>query len=501
MDGLLQGLLSILSWPQGALLVAGVTGGLLIGALPGFTSTMALVVLLPLSFTLAPIDGILLLIGVYVGGIGGGCIPAIALNIPGTPASAATTLDGFPLFNKIGRSEEALGIGVIASAIGGMTGALVLMTLAPQLSRFALRFGPAEYFALGVLGLTLVISVSGSSVVRGLFAAFVGAMLVMVGTDPMLGTARFTMGNVELLGGISYVAALIGLFGFSEVLQGIFSARGVQVAKAKDGIWRLARVPLATVLRILPASLRSGGLGAFIGSIPGAGADIAAFVSYEVQKQLSRDSSSYGTGEPRGIAASEAGNNANAGGAMVPMLTFGIPGDAQTAVLIASLMLHGIRPGPMLFQEQAGFVWTIFAGLLLAQFIMLAAGLFLAQFVVRLVAQPTAVLFPVISVLCVVGAFSLNNSMFDVWLMLVFGVVGYVMKRMDVPVVPVVLAMILVPMVESELRRALMLTPGGFTSLFARPIFTTILALAATSLVGSFVLQFIGTRRRHRRGT
>jgi putative tricarboxylic transport membrane protein len=317
-DGHLQGLLIILSWPQRALLVAGVPGGLLIGALPSFTSTMALVVLLPLSFTLAPIDGILLLSGVYVGGIGGGCIPAIALNISGTPASAATTLEGFTLFNKRGRSEEALGIGVIASAIGGMTGALVLMTLAPQISRFALRFGPAEYFALGLLGLTLVISVPGPSVVRGRFVAFVGALLVMVGTDPMVGMARFTIGNVELLGGISYVAALIGLFGFSEILQGTFAARGVRVVKAKESIWRLARVAIVTVLRILPAAFRSGGLGAFIGSIPGAGVDIAVFVSYEVQKQLSRDSSAYGAGEARGIAASESGFNANAGGAMVP---------------------------------------------------------------------------------------------------------------------------------------------------------------------------------------
>ena len=328
MDGLIQGLASVAAWPNGALLVAGVVGGLAIGALPGFTSTMAMVVLLPLSFTLSPTAGMLLLIGVYVGGIAGGCIPAIALNIPGTPASAATTLDGYPMFRQ-GRSEEALGVGIIASAIGGTVGALILMTLAPQLSRFALRFGPAEYFALGILGLTLVISVSGSSVVRGLFAAFLGAALVMVGTDPMLGTARFTMGNVYLLGGLSYVAALIGLFGFSEVLQGLFAEGPGKVRLAGRRIVRLARVPLATVLRILPASLRSGGLGAFIGSIPGAGADIAAFVSYEVQKQLSRDAGAYGKGEPRGVAASEAGNNANAGGAMVPMLTFGIPGDAQ----------------------------------------------------------------------------------------------------------------------------------------------------------------------------
>lgn len=499
MDGLIQGLASVAAWPNGALLVAGVVGGLAIGALPGFTSTMAMVVLLPLSFTLSPTAGMLLLIGVYVGGIAGGCIPAIALNIPGTPASAATTLDGYPMFRQ-GRSEEALGVGIIASAIGGTVGALILMTLAPQLSRFALRFGPAEYFALGILGLTLVISVSGSSVVRGLFAAFLGAALVMVGTDPMLGTARFTMGNVYLLGGLSYVAALIGLFGFSEVLQGLFAEGPGKVRLAGRRIVRLARVPLATVLRILPASLRSGGLGAFIGSIPGAGADIAAFVSYEVQKQLSRDAGAYGKGEPRGVAASEAGNNANAGGAMVPMLTFGIPGDAQTAVLIASLMMHGIRPGPMLFQDQAGFVWTIFAGLLVAQFVMLIVGLFAAQFVVRLVSQPASVLYPVIAVLCVVGSFSLSNSLFDVWLMLAFGVVGYVLKRLDVPVVPIVLAMILVPMVESELRRALMLSPTGFLGLFSRPIFSVILGIAGVSFLASFAMQYVAARRRRRAG-
>lgn len=495
MDNLLLGLHGVFTLKAILYLFSGVTGGLLIGALPGFTATMGMIVILPITFSLPPAIGMLLLVGVYVGGIAGGCIPAIALNIPGTPASAATTFDGYPLF-KQGKGEEALGVGIVASAIGGTISAIMLVTLAPQLARFALKFGPAEYFALGTLGMTLIISVSGTSVLRGLFAGFIGAGLAMVGIDPILGVPRFAFDSPYLAAGIAYVPALIGLFGFSEVIEALAS----KVQPHKNSILKgfgMARISAATFKRVLPTIGRSGLVGTFVGAIPGAGADIAAFLSYEVEKKTAKDPSVYGTGEIRGVAASEAGNNADAGGAMIPMLTFGIPGDAQTAVMIAGLMMQGIRPGPLLFTEQADLVWTIFVGLFVAQGIMLVVGLFSASLAVRAVAQPPSILFPMVAVLSIVGAFSLGNNMFDVWMMVSFGVLGYVMKKLKIPSVPIVLALILVPMVESELRRALMMAPGGFFSFFTRPIFVLLFGLACLSLFSAFLLQVRRARKKN----
>jgi putative tricarboxylic transport membrane protein len=481
------GLEKIFSFPEVFIMFGGVVAGFIIGALPGFTSAMGMVVLLPLTFALTPIQGMLLLIGIFVAGIAGGCIPAIALNIPGTPASAATTFDGYPMFRS-GRAEEALGIGIIASFIGGTVAAVILMVMAPQLARYALSFGAAEYCALGLLGLTLVVSVSETTIARGLFAALIGAFLTMIGTDPILGLVRFAGNSVELSAGISYVPALIGLFGFSEVITALMTKIKPVIPKLAKGL-RFAFIPKKTLLRILPTSIRASLLGTYIGILPGVGADIGAFLSYDLEKKCAKDKSMFGKGDPRGIAASESGNNSNCGGAMIPMLTFGIPGDAQAAVLIAALMMHGIKPGPLLFTESPDLVWAIFMGLFVSQLMMLIVGLFAAPLAVRLVAQPSAVLFPIVSVLCIVGAFALNNSLFDVWIMLLFGFVGYFMKRNDLPVIPVVLAMILVPMVESELRRALMMDPKGFLHLFTRPIFSGIMGLSLVSLVASFILQ------------
>lgn len=493
MHGFLLGIQNVFSFPAMLYLMGGVIGGLAIGALPGFTSTMGMVVLLPITFALSPIEGLLMLIGVYVGGIAGGCIPAIALGIPGTPASAATVFDGFPLFRK-GHAEEALGIGIVASFIGGSISAIILMFLAPPIASFALRFGPAEYFALGILGMTLIISVSGSSMLKGLFAGLIGAFFAMIGVDSILGLPRFTFGNSYLAGGISYVPALIGLFGFSDVIDALL--RGSKLLQPKNTTrFGIAKVPRKTLLHILPTCLRSGILGTLVGAIPGAGADIAAFLSYDVEKRLSKNPSLYGKGEPRGIAAPEAGNNADAGGAMIPMSTFGIPGDAQTAVLIGGLMLQGLRPGPLLFQEQPDIIWSIFVGLLVAQFIMLFFGLLSAPLAVKIVAQPPSILFPLIGVICIVGAFALANSIFDIWIMLIFGIVGYFLKRADIPVIPIVLAMILMPMVEGELRRALILAPKGFISLFSRPIFSILIGVAILSILSSLFIQWKSQKR------
>lgn len=493
MDHFLLGLGAV-GDPMALLFLAlGVAGGLIIGSLPGFTSTMGMIVLLPLTFSLPPIPGLMLLIGVFVGGIGGGCIPAIALNIPGTPASAATTLDGFPLFKK-GRGDEVLGVGIIASALGGMISAVMLMTLAPQLALIALKFGSAEYFALGILGMTLIISVSGGSVLRGIFAGLIGAMLTMIGIDPILGITRFTFDSPYLAAGVSYVPALIGLFGFSEVIEALVSRLQRRKVTELQGM-RLARVRLSTLRRVLPSIGRSGLLGTFVGSIPGAGADIAAFLSYEVEKKTAKDPSVYGKGEVRGVAASEAGNNADAGGAMIPMLTFGIPGDAQTAVMIAALMMHGVRPGPLLFTDQPNLIWAIFIGLFAAQVMLLVLGLISAAVAVRAVSQPPSILFPLVAVLSVVGAFSLSNSLYDVWFMIAFGVIGYVFKKVNIPAVPVVLAMILMPMVESELRRGLIISPNGFIGFFSHPIFDILIGAAVLSLVSALILQL-----RHAKG-
>ncbi len=483
---LMQGFATIFSSPASLLvLVLGVGSGIMVGSLPGLTATMGVALLVPLTFGMPPIAALLMLVGVYVGAIYGGSISAILLRTPGTPAAAATILDGFALAQQ-GKAGKALATSTIASFVGGVVSALALTFIAPQLATFALRFSSPEYFALALLGLTIIASISGDSVVKGLIAGMFGLLLSIMGMDPLTGYARFTFDNINLLNGISFVPVLIGLFAVSEAL---LSVEQILTKTTVDTKFSSQLLNWKEIRGISWTSIKSAIMGTFIGIIPGAGADIAAFVAYGEAKRSSKHPEKFGTGILEGIAAPEAGNNGVTGGAMVPLLTLGIPGDATTAVMLGALMMLGMRPGPMLFKENGDIVYAVFAGLLLANVFMLLYGLFGVKLFARILTVPRTLLTPIIFFLCIVGAYAINNSMFDVWVMMLFGVIGYIMQKLKFPISPIVLALILGPMAEGEFRRALMMSQGSLSIFFTRPISAVLLVVTALSIIQTVIKQ------------
>lgn len=484
---LMNGFQLLFQQPFALLLAAiGVALGILIGALPGLTATMGVAILLPFTFGMDPVSGLLMISGVFFGGIYGGSVTAILLKIPGTPAAAATAMDGFELTKK-GMAGIALGTATISSFLGGMLSIIALVFMAPLLAGIALEFSASETFALAVFGLSIIASISGKSLVKGLIAGFLGLLIATVGMDPMGGFPRYTGGFTELFN-VPFIPVMIGLFATAEAFKAM-EDRSVQKAVAAA----LGRIipPWSTYKRMLGTVLRSSGLGVLIGSIPGAGADIAAFVAYNEAKRFSSTPENFGKGELAGVAACEAGSNGCTGGAMLPMLTLGIPGDAVTAVMLGALTLQGLQPGPLLFREHGELVFTLFAGMLVCYVFMLVLGLGALRFMGRILQMPKAVLTPVILALCIVGTYALNNSMFDVGIMLAAGVVGYFMQKWEYPASPVVLALIMGPMAEASFRRALSLSGGSHDFLYTRPITAGLLSLAILTL-------FLPLLRRHR---
>jgi putative tricarboxylic transport membrane protein len=488
LDSLTAGFGMVLQFPTVFYMVAGVVFGLVVGALPGLSATMGMIVLLPLTFGLTAIDAIQLLMGVFVGGITGGSVTAIAINIPGTAASAPTVLDGYPLTLQ-GRAGEAISVMYITSMMGGIIGALACISIAPMIAIVALRFGPPEIFGLGTIGLCMVISLSSRSVLKGLTAGVLGMILSLVGVDPIWAYPRFTFGNVQLEGGLGYAPVMIGLFGLTEVLFALerFMRHGQAAFPLREvsGLGAPLRAALRDINSLWPTFFRSSTVGIAIGAIPGLGADIAAWMAYDLEKKFAKHPEEFGKGSLQGMTACEVANNSEAGGALIPALTFGVPGDSQTAILIAALMLQGLRPGPLLFAEHGDIVWATFAGLIVAQLVTLLLGLLSVHVILQLITRPFFVLYPPIVVLCVVGTFAMQNSYFDVWVMMLAGAAGYFMKKYDYPVVPVALAFLLTPMIESELRRGLILHHGNFLLFFGRPAFDLIAVLSIFALATS----------------
>ena len=484
MQSLLPALSQLFSDPLAlALSSFGVFLGILIGALPGLTATMGVAILLPFTYGMDPVAGLLMICGVFFGGVYGGSITAILLKIPGTPAAAATAIDGFALTQK-GRGGEALGIATISSFTGGVISILVLMTLAPLLAKVALSFSAPETFALAVFGLSIIASISGKSLVKGLIAGFGGLLLATVGLDPMGGFARFTAGHSELLN-LPFIPIMIGLFAAAEVFVQIGKSSQARDLKHKIGS---IIPPISSMLRVKFDVLRSAFVGVFIGIIPGAGADIAAFVAYNEAKRFSRDKDSFGSGEIKAVASCEAGANGCTGGALLPMLTLGIPGDAVTAIMLGALTLQGLTPGPLLFTQHAELLNTLFVGMLFCYLMLLLLGFASLKLISNLIKIPPFALNPLILALCVVGTYALNNSLFDVGLMLVAGFIGFFMQKGGFPASPVVLALIMGPMAESNFRRALALNNGSFDFLYTRPIALALLSLAALTVLTPVLL-------------
>ncbi len=463
-------------------IVAGVTAGIVVGCMPGLTATMGCALLIPFTFSLPPIQGLLMLMGIFTGGIYGGSISAILIRTPGTPAAAATLLDGYPLSMR-GEAGKAIGVGTVASFVGGTIGALIMAFMAPQIAQFGLKFGPPEFFALAIFGLSMIISISGESLLKGAIAALVGLLLTTIGFDPLSGVPRFAFGNDNLLGGITFIPALIGLFGFAQVFRNIEKMEIVPQVRSKVGkilpSW-------AEIRGLIPTMAKSGGLGAFTGSVPGLGCDVAAFVAYGEAKRTAKEPEKFGKGALEGIAAPEAANNGATGGAMIPMLTLGVPGDAVTAVLLGALTIHGFQPGPLLFRDHLEIVYPIFAGMILCQVALLGIGLSGARLFSKLINIDARVLTPVIFLLCIVGSYSMRFSFFDVGLALLIGVVAYFMGQAKFPVSPILLALILGPMAEQNMRRSMMLSQDDPSIFVTRPISAAFLALAVLMTVVSY---------------
>lgn len=456
----------------------GLAAGIIIGALPGLTGTMGIALLLPLTYGMSSIHGMMLLLGVYCGGIYGGSITAILINTPGTPASAATSLDGYPMAQQ-GHAKRALHDALAASMIGGLISCVILLTCAPMVAKFALNFGAREYFALSLFGLTIIASVGGKSVLKGLLMGFAGLLLGCVGIDSLEGVSRFTFGNNYLTGGFNIIPVLIGLFAITEIMtksRDINKAVGTTVAVEEE------KVSFKDVLGYKMVLLKSSIIGAFIGAVPGTGAAIASFLAYNEAHRTSKHPEEYGKGSEEGLVACESSNNAVTGATMIPLLTLGIPGDTNTAVLLGALTMQGIQPGPMLFTKQGDWVYSIMIGMVLINVFMYLQGRVFVKGFSNITKISTKIMVPCLVVLCVIGAYAIKYNTFNAVAMVVIGVVGYLLKKLDFPLTPMVIGLVLGNLCESNMRRALLLSRGNWLTFFQSPIACVFLALAVFML-------------------
>lgn len=460
----------------------GVLLGIVFGALPGLTATMGLALLIPLTIGLDPIVAFSALLGVYVGSIYAGSITAVLIGTPGTAAAAAALLEG-PALTKKGEAKRSLMMVTIASVIGGLFSCIALAVVAPQLARFALSFGPPEYFALALFGISIVAGVSGKSLVRGLIAGSIGLFIATIGMDPITGISRYTFDNVNLLSGIDIVPALVGLFAISEVLTRLENNNKTikeKIIESKIGL------KIVDLTRNWFNLLRSSVIGTFIGIIPATGSGVAGYVAYNEAKRASKEKEKWGKGNIDGLAATESSNSAVTGGALIPLLTLGIPGDVITAVMLGALMIQGLTPGPMLFTNNGDIVYGIFFSLIIANIFVLIVGLAGTKIFPKLLNIPENILMPIIVVLCILGSYAISNSMFDVIVMFVFGLLGYILLKFEIPLAPLLLALILAPILEKNFMRSILISNGDFSIFFTRPISLTVILV--TLLVIIFII-------------
>lgn len=462
------------------LIAAGTFAGIYIGAIPGLSVTMAVSILISFTFAWEVNNALCLMVGIFMGGVYGGSRTAILLNIPGAPSAIATALDGYPLALK-GEAGEAIGISTIMSVLGGFVGILCLALFAPVISDFALTFQPRDFMLLGLLGILLLGSLSGESLAKGIVAGALGLLIGTVGLDPLTAEERFTFGMTELWGGISFIAVMIGLFGVSEALAQIHH---LDLPAVRQKITRI--VPSwASIRKYLPLSLQTSGIGVIIGALPGVGGDIAALMAYDYAKRTTKNPEvAFGKGAKEGLVAPESANNAAVGGAFIPMLTLGIPGDAVTAIFIGALYIHGLNPGPMLMIEQPHMFWFMIGALFLANIFLLIFGLTGIKIFTKIVEIPKGVLIPLIMLLSVVGAYAVNNSITDVYWMLGFGVFGYFLKIYGYQLGPIVLGVILSRLIDENWRRAIISEQESVGVFFAKML-TSPLSLV---LVGTIVV-------------
>ena len=480
---LLHALPNVLEWANFAAVIIGVIAGIVVGAMPGLSATMAISVLVPFTFGLEPLVALGLMAGIYNGAMYGGAIPAVLLRIPGTPAAVATTFDGYPMAQK-GEGGFALQVAVVSSAIGGIASAFALMLLAPPLSKVTLLFGPSEVFWVAVFGLASIIFLLGGNPVKGLISACFGVFVSVIGSDPIYGNDRFTFGQLEILDGIHIVILLVGLYALPPVIDLLETPLKTGVDNSKLGtepIWKA----MPRMKGYWKTWLRGSAIGIWIGILPGAGGSMAAFMSYNEARRSSKNPDAWGEGEPEGVAAAEVANNADTASALIPALTLGIPGTAVAAVMLGGLLVHGLQPGPMLFRENPdivfGFMWQFLFGAIL---LVLLGGSLATNSFARLLNLPRPLLGSVIIVLMLIGVYSIHGRMFDVYLMLGFGAIGWVMDRLKFPLPPVVLGLILGGFAEENLRLALRIGRGDPMILFQNTTSLILVALTIAVIIG-----------------
>lgn len=485
-DLLFDGFTLILGWQPLMIVVMGVTFGIFVGAMPGLSPSMGVALLVPFTYSMDPMTAIILLAAVYLAADYGGSITAVTINAPGTPAAAVTAFDGFPLTQQ-GKPGVGLGVSLIASTVGGTIGTILLICFSGPLAKLALSFHPAEYFAIAIFGLTSVGSVGGNHWAKAILMAVFGLLLNTIGIDPISGVTRFSFGITELYDGFLLIPVLIGLFAVSEVLTQIQKG---QLDKVEIDTSRSRWPSIREYLSLSPTIISSSVIGTIIGVFPGAGATIASFVSYDVSKRFSRTPERFGKGAPQGVAAAEAANSSSVGGALVPLLTLGIPGSASTAVLIGALMVHDVVPGPQLFQSNSDLIYGLFASLLVANLVLLILGIFGSRVWIRICSVPKPFLYPLVLSVAFVGSFAVRNSLFDVFTCFGFGILGWYLRRHRYPVVPIVLGMVLGSIVETNFRKAVLME--GYTVFIERPMCLTILLVS----IGSVLVPILVSKRK-----
>lgn len=466
------------------LTVFGTVVGVVIGCLPGLSGSMGIILLLPLTYTLEKSAALVMLCGIFCGSMFGGSVSAILLRTPGTPSATATLLDGYPLAQQ-GKAGKAIGIAAVSSCIGGIISTICLIFIAPQLAKVALKFHSADYFALALFGISIMASAAGKNILKGLISGAIGLLISMVGTDPLVGAARFNFGSTKMLIGFPQLAVLIGVFAISEVFTQVQG--GKNVVEIKEQAVTNVFPSFKEIKGFLLAAIVGSLIGVFIGIVPGTGGAIAVFMAYNVAQKISRHPERFGHGSYEGVAAPEAANNGTTGGALIPMLCLGIPGDTVTSVMLGALTLIGVTPGPQLFTQNASIVYAIFAGMIVIQFLMLGFGVLFARVAPKVLRIPVKYLMPIIMALCIVGAFCLSNQVYHVAVAIAFGFIGYFMKKFGFPGAPLVLGVILGPIAEKNLDRALQLSRNDWSVFFRRPIALTFILLSVGMILWTVI--------------
>lgn len=478
-SSLMHGFVTILTPFNLGMAAIGCFFGTIVGILPGLGTSATIAMLLPLTFGMDPTPAMIMMANIYYGAKYGGSTTSILINVPGEGSSVVTSFDGYQMARQ-GRAGAALGMSAIGSFSGGIMGTFALIFVCVPLATFSLRFGPAEYFSLIVMGMLCIVFVGGKSITKSLMSGVIGLALGTIGSDVVQGAPRFVYGVPQLMDGVSFIVVVMGLFGVGEVLV---STEERIKGKPRDLKFKDLWPTAADIWQSKFAILRGTAIGFLIGVLPGAGSTIASFMSYGLEKSVSKHPELFGKGAIEGVAGPETANNASCSGEMVPLLSLGIPGSGATAVMLGALMLYGLKPGPLLFTTNPDFVWALIASMFLGNLILIIMNLPLVPFFALILRIPYRYLYPAILLICIIGAYSLQTNVYGVWVMLIFGVIGYFMKKYDIPGGPLVIALVLGPMLEYNLYRALALSRGDVTTFFTRPISGTLLAIAAVMTV------------------